>query len=87
MYYLILEAGIFDEAKGDHVLNYKGNIKMRGGWKAIASEMSRVFRREFTSHQMRSRFFQFTNKYFEVIFDAVFDLRDKIEMIREITDS
>ena len=87
MYYLILEAYIFDEARGDHVFTCKGNIKMRGGWKAIAAEMSRVFQREFTATQMRDRFFRFTDKYFDVIFDEVSDLRDKMEMIQEVMDS
>ena len=87
LYHLTLEAAILDEEANDLVYTRNGDIKMAGGWKAIAEKMSTTFGRKFNASQVRTRFEKFSMKddYLQELFVAAMDLSDNLEVIQSVT--
>ncbi len=90
LYYLILERVEFQDEDGDVRTTSSGNLKIKGGWKAIGAEMSFIFKRPFKPSQLRQRFFLFSGRedqYLERIFDDVGHLSDQVGFVRGVMES
>ena len=85
LYYLVLESHVFDEAKDDMVVDWRGNMVMKGGWQGVADAMSREFGVEFTGLQVRARMKLLEDKgeadgpFFARLFDRAMDVRERVE--------
>jgi len=86
LYHLTLEAALYDEEKDELVYTSSGEIKMEGGWPAIAEKMTAVFGRDFKASQIRARFEKFSvqDDYLRELFEAAVCLRDDMETIQSV---
>lgn len=89
LYYFVLEAHVFDEQKGDFVYTSSGEIKLEGGWGAIAEKMTSTFGRNFTYSSVRDRHTKIVypledNGYIDKLFDEVMSMRDQIEIVTSV---
>lgn len=85
LYYLVLESHEFDEVKDDLVLDWRGNIVMKGGWQGVADGMTAEFGVEFKAEQVQRRMKLLEDRgevdgpFFAKLFDEAMDLRDRVE--------
>jgi hypothetical protein len=91
LYYLTLESGIYDEEKGDFIYTSSGEIKLEGGWTAVAEKMTAAFGREFTYNSVRDRFqklvFAENGNYIDKLFNEVMKFRDDMEHVQSVMES
>lgn len=81
LYYQYLERVMWDEAKDDMMLDWRGNQVLDGGWSSIAESMSARFGRAFSAGNCRDRLERISNRgeYFAKLFDEVMWLQDALK--------
>lgn len=85
LYHLVLESHVWDEARDDLVLDWRGNIVMRGGWDGVAAGMAAEFGVPFSGDQCarRMKLLESKDEYLNSVFEESIDLRDARELVAE----
>jgi len=79
LYFLVLESHEWDEARDDLRYDWRGNVLMRGGWKAVAAGMTAEFGIPFTDVQCSARM-----KLLEDRGDAMNELFQEVSELQDV---